>query len=150
MIRGFATNRLFLSVDGVRMNNAIFRSGNIQNIISIDPFAIQQTEIIAGPGSVIYGSDAIGGVMNFYTKKPKLSTTENLEFNGQAVVRYSSASNEKAIHAEASLGAKQWGYLSSVSYTDFDDLKMGSHGPEDYLRPDYVVTVDGVDEIQQN
>ena len=88
--------------------------------------------------------------MNFYTKKPKLSTTENLEFNGQAVVRYSSASNEKAIHAEASLGAKQWGYLSSVSYTDFDDLKMGSHGPEDYLRPDYVVTVDGVDEIQQN
>ncbi len=150
MIRGFATNRLFLSVDGVRMNNAIFRSGNIQNIISIDPFAIQQTEIIAGPGSVIYGSDAIGGVMNFYTKKPKLSTSDKLEFNGQGIVRYSSASNEKAVHAEASLGAKQWGYLSSVSYTDFDDLKMGRHGPEDYLRPEYVVTVDGMDEIHQN
>ncbi|NNE03509.1 MAG: TonB-dependent receptor plug domain-containing protein, partial [Eudoraea sp.] len=58
MIRGFATNRLVLAVDGVRMNNAIFRGGNIQNVISIDPFAIKNTEIIFGPGSVIYGSDA--------------------------------------------------------------------------------------------
>ncbi len=150
MIRGFATNRLFLSVDGVRMNNAIFRSGNIQNIISIDPFAIQQTEIIAGPGSVIYGSDAIGGVMNFYTKKPKLSLSDKLEFNSQVAVRYSSASNEKAVHAEASLGANKWGYLTSVSYTDFDDLKMGRHGPDDYLRPEYVVNTNNGDQIQPN
>ena len=73
MIRGFATNRLVLSVDGVRMNNAIFRGGNLQNVISIDPFNIRNTEIIFGPGSVIYGSDAIGGVMNFYTMYPTLS-----------------------------------------------------------------------------
>ena len=67
MIRGFATNRLLLSVDGVRMNNAIFRGGNIQNVISIDPFNVKNSEVIFGPGSVIYGSDAIGGVMNFLT-----------------------------------------------------------------------------------
>src|SRR5690606_28024549 len=67
MIRGFATNRILITVDGVRMNNAIFRGGNIQNIISLDPFAVKNTEIIFGPGSVIYGSDAMGGVMNFYT-----------------------------------------------------------------------------------
>lgn len=48
MIRGFSTNRLLLSVDGVRMNNAIFRGGNVQNVISIDPFAIQNTEVILG------------------------------------------------------------------------------------------------------
>ena len=73
MIRGFSTNRLLLVVDGVRMNTAIFRSGNLQNVISLDPFAVGKTEIFFGPGSVIYGSDAIGGVMSFQTLKPHLS-----------------------------------------------------------------------------
>ena len=54
------------------MNNAIFRGGNVQNIISIDPFSVQNTEINIRVGiGIIYGSDAIGGVMNFYTKKAK-------------------------------------------------------------------------------
>ena len=78
LIRGFATNRVLISVDGVRMNNAIFRGGNVQNVISIDPFTVKNTEIIFGPGSVIYGSDAIGGVMNFFTKDPRFSYTDSL------------------------------------------------------------------------
>jgi hemoglobin/transferrin/lactoferrin receptor protein len=67
MIRGFSTNRVLITVDGIRLNNAIFRGGNVHNVISINPFNIEKTEIILGSGSVIYGSDAIGGVMNFYT-----------------------------------------------------------------------------------
>jgi len=63
------------------MNNAIFRGGNIQNVISIDPYTIKNTEIIFGPGSVIYGSDAIGGVMNFFTKKAQFSSTDATEFS---------------------------------------------------------------------
>ena len=63
MIRGFSTNRLLYSVDGVRMNTAIFRAGNLQNVISLDPFAVSSTEVLFGPGSVSYGSDAIGGAM---------------------------------------------------------------------------------------
>src|SRR5690554_2512506 len=82
MIRGFATNRILITVDGVRMNNAIFRGGNIQNIISLDPFAVKNTEIIFGPGSVIYGSDAMGGVMNFYTYDPQFSAKDSLLFFG--------------------------------------------------------------------
>ncbi|KAB2867562.1 MAG: TonB-dependent receptor plug domain-containing protein, partial [Bacteroidales bacterium] len=73
MIRGFATNRLLIVVDGVRMNNAIFRSGNLQNVISLDAFAVEKTEVVFGPSSVIYGSDAIGGVMSFYSLSPKVS-----------------------------------------------------------------------------
>jgi len=69
MIRGFAANSILLVVDGVRMNNAIYRSGNLQNVISIDPNIIQSSEIIFGPGSIIYGSDALGGVIDFHTKK---------------------------------------------------------------------------------
>ena len=76
MIRGFATNRLFYSVDGVRMNTAIFRSGNIQNIISLDAFSIQHAEIIAGAAPVVYGSDGIGGVMMFQTLQPFVTDEE--------------------------------------------------------------------------
>ncbi|MCK5400635.1 MAG: TonB-dependent receptor [Flavobacteriaceae bacterium] len=150
LIRGFSTNRLLLSVDGVRMNNAIFRGGNVQNVISIDPFAIQNTEIILGAGSVIYGSDAIGGVMNFYTQKPRLSESDSLFFEGNAILRYSSASKEKTEHLDFNLGFKKWAFLTSVSFTDFDDLKMGKFGPEDYLRPEYVKNVNGQDIIMQN
>ena len=125
LIRGFSTNRLLLSVDNVRMNNAIFRGGNVQNVISIDPFAIQNTEIILGAGSVIYGSDAIGGVMNFYTRKPRLSDSDSLFFKGNAILRYSSASKEKTEHLDFNFGFKKWAFLTSVSFTDFEDLKMG-------------------------
>ncbi|MBN4070534.1 TonB-dependent receptor [Olleya sp. AH-315-F22] len=150
LIRGFSTNRLLLSIDGVRMNNAIFRGGNVQNVISIDPFAIQNTEIILGAGSVIYGSDAIGGVMNFYTKKPNLSQSDSLLFKTNAITRYSSAINEKTGHIDFNFGFKKWAFLTSVSYTDFEDLKMGKYGPDDYLRPEYVKTTRGEDNIVQN
>ena len=150
MIRGFSTNRLLISVDDVRMNTAIFRGGNVQNVISIDPFAIQNTEVILGSGSIIYGSDAIGGVMNFYTKKPLLSQTDSLYIKGNAILRYSSASNEKTGHIDFNLGYKKWAFLTSVSYTDFDDLKMGKHGPKDYLRNQYVTTNNGIDNIVSN
>jgi hemoglobin/transferrin/lactoferrin receptor protein len=73
MIRGFATNRVLIAVDGVRMNNIIFRGGNLQNIISADAYTLERAEVIFGPGSVIYGSDAIGGVMGLYTFNPGLA-----------------------------------------------------------------------------
>ena len=150
MIRGFSTNRLLIMVDGVRMNNAIFRGGNFQNVISINPFAIQKTEIIFGAGSVIYGSDAIGGVMNFYTQKPKLSESGKLFFKSNTILRYSSANNENTAHIDFNLGYKKWAFLTSVSYTDFEDLKMGKYGPDDYLRLEYVETTNGEDNIIEN
>ena len=53
MIRGFSANRLLYSIDGVRMNTAIFRSGNLQQVISIDPFSLQNTEVLFGPGPTL-------------------------------------------------------------------------------------------------
>lgn len=150
MIRGFATNRLVLSVDGVRMNNAIFRGGNLQNVISIDPFNIRNTEIIFGPGSVIYGSDAIGGVMNFYTKQPTLSQKETTEFSGNANYRFSSANMENTVHADVNIGKEKWASLTSFSYNSFQDLTMGSHGPDSYLRNNFVMTRNGEDVLVPN
>ncbi|MCW5519069.1 TonB-dependent receptor [Aureitalea sp. L0-47] len=150
LIRGFSTNRLLITVDGVRFNTAIFRGGNVQNVISIDPFSISRTEVILGPGSVVYGSDAVGGVMNFYTKDPKFSFKEGMDISGEVTGRYATASSEKTGHVELNIGMKEWAFLTSVSFSDFDDLKMGKYGPDDYLRLEYVERINGEDVVVTN
>jgi len=149
MIRGFSTNRLLITIDGVRMNNAIFRGGNLHNVISIDPLSIQNVEVTLGSGSVIYGSDAIGGVMSFYTKAPQLSYSDSLLIKGSSLLRYASASNEKTTHFDINLGYKKWAFLTSTTYTIFDDLRMGSNGLNDYLRPEFIAP-NGVNDIIVN
>lgn len=150
MIRGFSTNRLLYTVDGVRMNTAIFRSGNIQNVISLDAFATENTEIIFGPGSVIYGSDAIGGVMSFTTLTPQFSSNEKVFTKGSALTRFASANNELSAHFDVNVGWKKFALLTSLTYSNFGDLKMGSNGPEAYLRPFYVQRQDSADVIISN
>ncbi|MBC3756806.1 TonB-dependent receptor [Hyunsoonleella sp. SJ7] len=150
MIRGFSTNRLLITVDGVRMNNAIFRGGNLHNVISIDPLSIENTEIILGPGSVIYGSDAIGGVMGFYTQTPRLSESDSIKVSSNILTRYATASNEKTAHFDINLGYKKWAFVTNATFTDFNDLRMGSHGPEDYLRSEFVSSSNGNDVILEN
>ena len=150
MIRGFATNRLLIAVDGVRMNTAIFRSGNLQNVISLDPLAIERTEVLLGPGSVMYGSDAIGAVMSFYTLNPEFSNSDDLSLSGQSELRTSSADFEKTAHANIAIGMQKWAFLSSFTYTDYGHLIMGSYGPDEYLRRQYVKTIDGMDSTVSN
>ncbi len=138
MIRGFATNRLLYAVDGIRMNTAIFRGGNIQNVINIDPFAVEGAEVLFGPGSVIYGSDAIGGVMSFKTLTPHFSHEEKPLITGKALARYSSANKEKTGHFDVNIGLKKWSFVTSYSSWNFDHLRQGSNGPEDYIKPYFV------------
>lgn len=147
MIRGFATNRLLYAVDGVRMNTAIFRSGNLQNVISLDAFAMDEAEVIFGPGSIMYGSDAIGGVMSFQTLKPQFSESDSALITRNAVTRYSSANNEKTAHVDLNIGLKKWAFVTSATYTDYGDLQMGTRGPDEYLRNEYVRRIDGEDRI---
>ena len=150
MIRGFATNRLLITVDGVRMNTAIFRGGNVQNVISIDPLSVERTEVVLGPGSVIFGSDAIGGVINFFTLSPAFSVIKGGSFSGKAYARYATANDEKTGHVDLSYGRKKWAFLTSASVSDFGDMRMGSHGPDEYLRPDYAVRRNGRDIMVEN
>ena len=138
MIRGFATNRLLYSIDGVRMNNAIFRSGNLQNVISLDPFAVGSTEVLFGPGAVSYGSDAIGGAMVFSTLQPRLSADCKPVVYGAATVRTATASNEFTAHVHAGVGWRRWALLTSFTTSSFGDLEQGKYGPEEYIMP-YVV-----------
>ncbi len=147
IIRGYSTNRILLTVDGVRMNNAIFRSGNVQNIISIDPFIIEQSEVILGPGSVVYGSDAIGGVINFSTLDPKFKKKSP---PGSFTQRFSSANRESTSHLNYSFGNKKWKNTSSFTYSRFGDLTQGKNGPNDFLRKSFVQRLHGEDLVIKN
>ena len=150
MIRGFATNRLVYTIDGVRMNTAIFRGGNLQNVISLDPFATEHVEVLFGPGSVIYGSDAIGGVMSFKTLTPQFSLDDKPFITGKAITRYASANNEKTAHLDVNVGWKKWAFTTSISSYDYDDLKQGSEGPDEFLRPYFVKRQDSMDVVVNN
>jgi len=150
MIRGFAANSVLLVADGVRMNNAIFRSGNLQNVIMIDPNIIDEAEVIFGPGSIIYGSDALGGVMDFHTKKIKLGTPDDPTIKVNALLRYATANKEKTAHFDFNYGGTKWGSLTSLTLSDFDDLRMGSVYHEDYQRIEYVDREDDTDIMVKN
>lgn len=150
ILRGFATNRVMLVIDGVRMNNAIFRTGNLQNVISIDAASVENNEILFGPGAVMYGSDAIGGVMDFHTLKPKFSSDGKPFVSGNTFARFSSANIEKTGHLDFNIGLKKWAFVTSASWSDFDDLKAGSNGNSAFLRPKYQKTIAGVDVEVEN
>jgi hemoglobin/transferrin/lactoferrin receptor protein len=150
MIRGFSTNRLLYTVDGVRMNSAIFRSGNIQNVISLDAFAIESTEVLFGPGSVVYGSDAIGGVMSFRTLTPQFSANDEPYISGKVVHRYSSVNGEQTMHFDVNVGWKKWSSVTSLTHSKFGDLRMGTNGPDEYLKTFYVQRMDSIDRVVDN
>lgn len=153
MIRGFAANSLLIVVDGVRMNNAIFRSGNLQNIIALDAQSMEGAEIIFGPGSVIYGSDALGGVMDFHTLQPNFKIN-NQVLSGNGMLRYSSANNERTAHVDFNLAGKNLASLTSLTFSNFDDLRTGSRRDAEFpdfgKRMQYVRVTPSGDEIVNN
>tara|TARA_B110000902_G_scaffold104515_1_gene123504 strand:- start:173 stop:2656 length:2484 start_codon:yes stop_codon:yes gene_type:complete len=133
VIRGMESNRVLLVVDGVRMNNAIYRKGHLQSSITIAPNLLDKIEVVFGPSSVIYGSDALGGVIHYYTKTPKLS--EKNEVKSQFFSRFSSINQEITTNVSAEVSFNNWASFTSISYSDFGELKAGknrSHGFSDW------------------
>lgn len=154
ILRGFEASRILLVVDGVRMNNAIYRAGHLQNIITMDQSLLDRIEIAYGPSSVVYGSDALGGVIHFYTKNPNLLSEGENAVSGSAFLRYGTAADEMSGNLSFNLASKKIASYTSVSYSDFNDLKAGENANSEFpdfgLRPYYVVTNNHVDELVKN
>lgn len=135
ILRGFEANKILLVVDGVRMNNAIYRSGHLQNAITVDANSLEQLEVIYGPGALTYGSDALGGVIHFRTKTPKLASTTNRRSQTNFFARYTSANQGLAYHLDYEYGRQQWASLTSLSYNKFGDLHIGENNSTNF--PDF-------------
>ena len=154
VIRGFEASRVLLMVDGVRLNNAIFRGGHLQNIITIDNMILDRVEVIYGPSSTLYGSDALGGVVNMFTKKPILTTTTNWKTNANLIQRYASGQNENRTHLDVNIANNKWAYLTSFTYGSFGDMRQGANRSSTYpdfgKRTFYVVRESGADMVKVN
>ncbi len=155
VLRGFEANRVLLVVDGVRMNNAIYRSGHLQNIITVDPNTLEQIQVIMGPNSVRFGSDALGGVVHFKTKRPRFrSNPSEASYSGLISAQYRSVNNAYNINAKAEAGGPRWGTVISFSRSEFGDLSMGSwraHGDSTWgLVPFIATRINGVDSLISN
>lgn len=155
VIRGLESSRVLLLIDGIRMNNLIYRGGHLQNVITIDENMLESSDILFGSSSTNYGSDAMGGAINLITKKAKLlSDNNNKAFSGNFNLRYGSVNEEKSGYFDFNFSGKKWASLTAISYNDFGDLKMGkkTNGDNGFfgLRPKYISTTNGVDAIVDN
>ena len=137
IIRGFEANRVLLVVDGVRLNNAIYRSGHLQNSISVSPLMLDNIDIIFGPSSVKYGSDALGGVVHYHTKSPKKGQL----WKANLLQRYTSANNGVNLYFDQSWSKGKWGFLQAINLNRFGNLKMGAqrnHGYENWGNEEHI------------
>jgi outer membrane receptor protein involved in Fe transport len=102
-IRGLTGNQTLLLMDGIRLNNATYRYGPNQYLNTIDPSVISKIEVARGTGSVQYGSDALGGVVQLFTQSPEFIkgkalhstfrsrvTSQDMEYGGRAEMEYQS------------------------------------------------------------
>lgn len=157
IVRGFEANRVLLMVDDIRMNNAIYRNGHLQNAITVDENILSEVAVSFGPGSLPYGSDALGGVVHFKTKDPLplayLAPGEH-QLHGQTAYRYSSAGNSHNFSGNLSYQSQKWSGITALSLSRFGDLKAGKNHPKGFenfgLRDTYVGRINGQDSVLNN
>ncbi len=155
-LRGFEANRNLLVIDGVRMNNLIYRSGHIQNIITSDPLSLERIEILFGPASTVYGSDALGGVVYLFTKNPLLAGSgQHSNIKANFLTRYGAVNQESTNHLDFNYGTKKIASYTSVTYSNFGDLKGGNNRNPFYNiaygeRPFYAERINGKDSLISN
>lgn len=152
VIRGFIGRQNLLMMDGVKMNNSTYRSGPIQYWNTIDPLVVENMELVKNQGSVLYGSDAIGGTLNVFGKNSKFREKPEgqLYAGGSMMGEYRSngeGSQIGRLEAETGIGGK-FGVMLGVSMKDFGDIESHAIGrmkgtgyqEQDYdLRADYAI-----------
>ncbi len=154
VLRGFEASRVLLLVDGIRMNNAIYRAGHLHNAITVDQNILESVEVLLGPASTLHGSDALGGAIHFRTKPVILSDNNKTRVSGNQFLRYRTVNKEVSGHVDVNLGTQKFGWLQSYTFSKFGDLKMGSRYPSRYpnfgRRSQYIETTGGIDRLVRN
>lgn len=155
VIRGFEASRVLLVVDGVRMNNAIYRTGHLQNILTIDKNIIDNIQIIHGANSTLYGTDALGGIIDIQTENPfNAVRSAGKPFLATLGTQYNSAFNSLNSYAKFNYGNKKIAGVTILSFNKTGNLVQGSRyknaETEHWKRTQYIETVNGEDAVKEN
>jgi hemoglobin/transferrin/lactoferrin receptor protein len=154
IIRGFEASRILLKLDGARLNNLIYRSGHLQNIISVDASLLESISVFNGASSTYFGSDALGGAILMQTLNPKIKKDSIHILSGKITSRFATVNQEKAISFALNYASKNWASLTMFSSNSYSDLQMGkrknNNNPIFGLRENYIETTNGIDRIVSN
>lgn len=123
-IRGLTGNQNLLMVDGIRLNNATYRYGPNQYLNTIDPLVLSNVEVVRGAGSVLYGSDAMGGVVNLITKTPAYAQ-DGWKIGGTIYGKWMSDDMQKTGRAEINAANENVAFTGGFNYSDFGDIIGG-------------------------
>ncbi len=123
-LRGLTGKQVLFTIDGVRFNNAIFRDGPNQYFAAIDPLFVDRIEVIRGPFSVLYGSDALGGVINLVSRKPRL-TDQDISLKPGVIGQISSANAMRRLSLDLPLSSPSFSLYATLSKGDYDNLRAG-------------------------
>lgn len=134
-LRGVTGNQTLILVDGIRLNNAIFRYGPNQYLNTVDAYSISKIEVAKGTGSVQYGTDAIGGVINLISNSPRFASDKS-SFKAKAVAKYMTGDMEKTLRGELGYSSKRFAVLTGISRRNFGDIiggdTTGKQAPSGY------------------
>ncbi|HJR68614.1 MAG TPA: TonB-dependent receptor [Gammaproteobacteria bacterium] len=124
-IRGFTGFRTLFLIDGIRLNNSTFRDGPNQYWNTVDPLMIQRLEVVKGPSSVLYGSDAVGGTVNALLMRPQ-SPPQGDGVTAQVSYRAADAEDSSVARAQVGLRSGDVSLIAGYSLKDFGDLTSGA------------------------
>lgn len=132
-IRGLTGSQILVMVDGVRLNNGTFRQGPSQYLATIDPEIVERLEVVRGASSTLYGSDAIGGVVQVLTRKPADLLAPGERYGGEGTVMYDGATRGGRVRvtgvADAPDVAGGLSVMAGASFSDQGDLRPGGGLP---------------------
>ena len=134
IIRGLKGSSVLHLVDGMRLNNAIFRSAPTQYFSLVPVSAVERVEIVRGTPTSLYGNDAVGGVVQLVTRVPQFDSEET-GVAGEAFVAFDTAELEKTVRATMDVGNQSLASSFSAEYMKTGDRKTGSGdriGPSGY------------------
>ena len=138
-MRGLTGNQTLIVLDGIRLNNAIYRYGPNQYLNTIDMFTVDKIDVLKGVGAVEYGSDAMGGVIHVKTKENASKELNKISLNNTS--KFISSDMEKTNRTAIQYATNKWDFIGGISLKKYGDLvgggNIGKQNPTGYDEINY-------------
>jgi outer membrane receptor protein involved in Fe transport len=138
-VRGLTGNQTLQMLDGIRMNNATYRFGPNQYFNTLDVFSLESIEVLRGSGSVQYGSDALGGTIQAFSKDAAFSAKQS--WGSNLLTRFATHGMEQTVRADVNYGSQKAAFRGGLSWRNFGDLMGGDttglQSPNSYTELDF-------------